>query len=71
MWGDRSGNVCVFCSDITDATYSSRQTGGLLDKNGTTSLPILRTNVLRNITYYAFYISQTIIGMEFTEQMTD
>ena len=28
-WGDRSGNVCVFGSDITDGTYSSRQTEGL------------------------------------------
>ena len=27
--------------------------------------------MLGTITYYAFYISQTIIGMELTEQMTD
>jgi len=42
--GDRSRNVCVFGSDITDGTYSSRQTGGLLDKNGTASHSILWTN---------------------------
>jgi len=27
--------------------------------------------VLGTVTYFAFYISQTIIGMEITEQMTD
>jgi len=31
-------------SDITDGTYSSRQTGGLLDENGTASHSILWTN---------------------------
>ena len=31
-------------SDITDGTYSSRQTGGLLDENGTALHPILWTN---------------------------
>ena len=30
-----------------------------------------RWHVLGTITYYTFYISQTIIGMELTEQMTD
>ena len=43
-WGDRSGNVCVFGSDITDGTYSSRQASGLLDENGAALLSILRTN---------------------------
>jgi len=30
-----------------------------------------RWHVLGTLTYYAFYISWTIIGMELTEQMTD
>jgi len=30
-----------------------------------------RWHVLGTITYYAFYISQTIIGLELTQQMTD
>jgi len=30
-----------------------------------------RWYVLGTITYYAFYISRTVIGMELTEQMTD
>ena len=42
--GDRSGNVCVFGSDITDGAYSSRQASGLLDENGAALLSILRTN---------------------------
>jgi hypothetical protein len=40
----RSGNVCVFGSDITVGTYSSRQAGGLLDENGIALLSILRTD---------------------------
>ena len=35
---------CPPGSDITDGTYSSRQTGGLLDENGTASHSILWTN---------------------------
>jgi len=40
-----SGKVCVFGSDITDGTYTSRQTGGLLDEKGTALHSILWTNV--------------------------
>ena len=35
---------CVFGCDIIDGTYSSRQTEGLLDKNGTALLSILWTS---------------------------
>ena len=32
-WGKRSGNAYVLGSDITDGTYNSWQTGGLLEEN--------------------------------------
>jgi len=63
----------VFGCDVTDGTYSSRQSGGLLDENGKASHSILWTNdgTCYVLPYYGFYISPTIIGMVLTEQMTD
>lgn len=67
------GNVCIFGCDITDGTFSSMRTGGLLDEIGAALLSILRTNdgTLEDIiTYFGFCISQTIEGTDLTGRVT-
>ena len=72
-WGDRSRNVCVCGSDITDGTQfkADWRTTGRKWNSFTLHSMDKRWHMLGTITYCAFYISQTIIGMELTEQVTD
>jgi hypothetical protein len=73
-WGNRSGNVCVSGSKIIDGTCRSRRTIRTVRQKWN-SLAVhsmdKRRYVQGIITYYVFYISRTITGMELTGRITD